>query len=77
MLYHHGSTGKNRTIYIKMSLERLELNAPQLKGIQCSRTAKATTEDILLLIAQGKSRREIETELGISKAIYSSQTTLT
>ncbi|HDE1087495.1 TPA: recombinase family protein [Klebsiella quasipneumoniae] len=39
-------------------------------GIHCGRPAKATTEDILLLIAQGKSRREIEKELGISKATY-------
>lgn len=40
------------------------------QGIHCGRPAKATSEDILLLIAQGKSRREIETELGISKATY-------
>ncbi|EMF6423413.1 TPA: recombinase family protein, partial [Klebsiella pneumoniae] len=40
------------------------------QGIHCGRPAKATTEDILLLIAQGKSRREIEKELGISKATY-------
>ncbi|WP_458681368.1 hypothetical protein [Klebsiella pneumoniae] len=38
--------------------------------IHCGRLAKASTEDILLLIAQDKSRREIEKELGISKATY-------
>lgn len=40
------------------------------QGIHCGRLAKASTEDILLLIAQDKSRREIEKELGISKATY-------
>ena len=51
-------------------LRKAGIKRATAQGIQCSRTAKATTEDILLLIAQGKSLREIETALGIGKAIY-------
>lgn len=42
----------------------------QAEGKHCGRPAKVTAQELMALISQGKSRREIEVELDISKATY-------
>ncbi len=42
----------------------------QSEGVHCGRPSKATSEQVMVLLAQGLSPKQIMAELNISKATY-------